>query len=762
MAKILLKTLDVDQIVDMSNVHIEFDRRFTLLTGPNSAGKTMICGASVLALLGLRNLKSTHWKDKITLDNIARRGVRGGRSTLTVEYDRSDYTFVYHHRTNRPYEVTGPDGQFPHPEDALKQIGLDIRAVDFLTTSERHPPWISVEGNVNEVLRKSLQTTLATRVEGCERVKGVLQREVSSVESKIDSINQEASEIITRWIDNQAFSEEERDNITTSNFVQHRFEVISGLKDSLASIRQLVQKSQALQKVKSLLDEVQDLPILVKVSNALGNLTNNIEQRESALATLQRDRLEVDVPLVQNLVSQATEGQPLSPPFDELLKRIQKSLDPIEEHSQELCNSLGKLEGYNCTPASPDELSLMETQYADEQKKLQRTKGVLKEGRESIDIQCTVYKGEPLLIQLEEAFVQEISYEDLLKAQVIAPYSPEQEKRVNMIVDLLKSAKGNGDALKLQLEKAKSLITQERNTINQQAAEKRGRLPGIMEQMKSLNCPDEKLPDAKTGGNLSEAMLWVDEQVTDVTCELNDSVKRSKEVLANTGLQQWCNQINPFLERAQAVAVGESEGEVFNMMKFDEQVEALKEAVRSLSDYQERFGSLLGNRTELESQAEQCKKGIEALDTYRNQLEFSQEAIERLTQTFLGLVREGINHFDFDFKVDFDDDGKPIFRRDNIEGEIQTGGGETQILGILEMLSVAEEFEFPVFIDEVCSYLHPSNLRKILQFMYEETDVQVVLTTTDEQLLQLLTELGIRYRAYRVEKDQSGYTKVIP
>jgi hypothetical protein len=198
------------------------------------------------------------------------------------------------------------------------------------------------------------------------------------------------------------------------------------------------------------------------------------------------------------------------------------------------------------------------------------------------------------------------------------------------------------------------------------------------------------------------------------------------------------------------------------MREFDGQVEALKEAVRSLSDYQERFGSWLGDRAELKSQAEQYKKSIEALDTYRNQLEFSEEAIERLTQTFLDLVREGINHFDFDFKVDFDDDGKPIFRRDNIEGEIQTGGGETQILGILEMLSVAEEFYFPVFIDEVCSYLHTSNLRKVLQFMYEKTDVQVVLTTTDEQLLQLLTELGIRYRAYRVEKDQSGYTKVIP
>lgn len=311
-----------------------------------------------------------------------------------------------------------------------------------------------------------MQTTLATRVEGCERVKDVLQREVSSVESEINRVNQEASEIIMRWIDNQAFSEEERDNITTSDFVQHRFEVISGLKDSLASIRQLVQKSQALQKVKSRLDEVQDLPILVKVSNALGNLTNNIERQESALATLQRDRLEVDVPLVQNLVSQATEGQPLSPPFDELLKRIQKSLDPIKEHSQRLCNSLRKLEDYNCTPASPDELSSMETQYADEQKKLQRTKGVLEEGRESIDIQCTVYKGKPLLVQLEEAFVQEVSYEDLREAEVIAPYSPEQEERVNAIVELLKSAKEDGDALGSQLEETKNLITQERNTIS--------------------------------------------------------------------------------------------------------------------------------------------------------------------------------------------------------------------------------------------------------------------------------------------------------
>src|SRR5439155_17876858 len=123
---------------------LQFHPRLSVLVGQNKAGKTLICASSVLALLGLqaaanRGLNSTHWGGKVTKQNLARRGERKGGAKLSLCYEGQDYTFSYYNRARSPHEAYGPEGQLD-PDAALRRIGVDVRAVSFLTTSERRPP----------------------------------------------------------------------------------------------------------------------------------------------------------------------------------------------------------------------------------------------------------------------------------------------------------------------------------------------------------------------------------------------------------------------------------------------------------------------------------------------------------------------------------------------------------------------------------------------------------------------------------------------
>ena len=76
------------------------------------------------------------------------------------------------------------------------------------------------------------------------------------------------------------------------------------------------------------------------------------------------------------------------------------------------------------------------------------------------------------------------------------------------------------------------------------------------------------------------------------------------------------------------------------------------------------------------------------------------------------------------------------------------------------MLAVATEFGFPIIIDEIENYLDSENLRKALAYVFQETDVQIVLTSRDPTLPDRLREWGIDHRAYLVSKGSDGYTKV--
>lgn len=256
------------------------------------------------------------------------------------------------------------------------------------------------------------------------------------------------------------------------------------------------------------------------------------------------------------------------------------------------------------------------------------------------------------------------------------------------------------------------------------------------------------MPDSETGARLSIAAEWLRDQIALATNQQQGKSGELNVLLSADGMRGWKS---PVQER-QSPASGEQPSVL----------DALKEAIQSVKEHKKRFGELLERRENSNRLQDRYRKSLEVLDNYLHKIRFKDEILEQLIQTFLDFVRRGKDTFDFPFEIDEQSDGRLTIRSQYLEGPIQTGGGETQVLGILEMLAIARQFGLPVFLDEIGSYLHLDNLRKILEFLIEHTEVQAVLTTADEGFLQHLEEWGIPHRGYVVTKNPEGFTQLRP
>jgi hypothetical protein len=286
----------------------------------------------------------------------------------------------------------------------------------------------------------------------------------------------------------------------------------------------------------------------------------------------------------------------------------------------------------------------------------------------------------------------------------------------------------------------------------------RGTLGGILVQLQSVGCAGEKMPDPQTGDGLSKSSEWVEAEWSKDSQQLSKVTKGAKGHLADSAISEWAGRICPLLDSCLGFSKEASPITIFGQLQ--EQANKLTEAGRSLAEHKGRFKNL---RDEIEGKEEvrYCNQvAVGVLATYLDKLRFNEEDIDALTQRFMDFVREGKRFFDFSFDFQLDDKGNLVLSREGIDGPIQPGGGESQILGLLEMLAVATEFGFPIIIDEVENYLDSANLRKALCFIFDQTDVQMVVTSRDEALSSHLREWGIDHTAYRVTKEADGFTRV--
>src|SRR5262249_35723160 len=147
----------------------------------------------------------------------------------------------------------------------------------FLTTSERRPPWMTIEGDgktpdVGTVLRQSLQTSLATRIAGCEGVKDLMEAEAAALGADIDRFKKQLNEIVNGWINRAAFDQAEFGSMPTVEQVEQRFRILTDLVETLGKVNVLKKRLADLQAVASKFASVEALPELILAERTLESL----------------------------------------------------------------------------------------------------------------------------------------------------------------------------------------------------------------------------------------------------------------------------------------------------------------------------------------------------------------------------------------------------------------------------------------------------------------------------------------------------------
>jgi hypothetical protein len=498
-----------------------------------------------------------------------------------------------------------------------------------------------------------------------------------------------------------------------------------------------------LANIETQLSQLNELPQLVVAECALQELGTDLGERARSLRVFDTSRLEQEMPNYKSAASQELAS---------MLKRIAK-------RGRLLASWYQRLRDQECAILSFEELGALETRVKDQQRKLSGARKVTDEKRKGVEVPCKVYMGKPLLVELPDKLTGSISAEELASAQVIAPYDQAQEARANKVNKLLRCYKRVLDKVTLEIEEARGLESREQSSYGQRASGMRPILGGIIVQLRTVACSEEKLPDAQTGQRLPDAQGWVAEKWDEQLRELKEKLGKATDKLADATMDAWRVRISPFLTDAKSL----TKGTIASIAVDGLLTEATKlgEAARSLADHKERFNSLNEDKTKKEEKRRHYRIGVIVLDGYLDKLRFSDEDIDALTRRFVDFVRDGKRFFDFNFEFQLDEKGNIVLSREGIEGAIQPGGGESQILGLLEMLAVATEFGFPIIIDEVENYLDLGNLRKVLSFISSETEVQMLVTSRDQALPGRLSEWGIDHTAYQVSKDGDGWTKVL-
>jgi hypothetical protein len=594
--------------------------------------------------------------------------------------------------------------------------------------------------DVKTVMRSSLETTLAARLDGCKRVRAVVEAESESLHRETQTLKTQIDEIVKRWIAKCAFAEAERQEIT-EKVVMQRWTSLCDLRTWLEEMQTLLRKKARLATVKQEMDEVKDLPDLICLRDGLGTVAEKLRVRADNLiasASLS-DEILGEPPLV-------SDGDPLY-----------HNLRAVDDGSSDLIEWLAELKEHGVEPQSSEDLSRTKGNFEDDKAKLESALTALAEQGDGCAVVCKVYRGKRLLVQLAEEFAKKTTAIELQQAVVIAPYSKAQAERVTRLVETLGKATAAANELGKSIQTARTAVDTRIGDIRVSIGQKQTALRKVLPSIRELECPPHSLPDCETGANVRTAEAWIGGTSQGLMGQIVQ-VRTTIDGLLNTlPMDGWRRRIESHLRTDQQV---DSNGSIPPAPLLDEIIRDLREAARSIEDYRDNHAGHLNSVEENERICSLYQEGVQALDIYLNELQFKEETVQALAETFLLFVRNAQQLFGFQFRFELDDRGNPKLHREDLEGAILTGGGETQILGILMMLAVAVEFGFPVFVDEIGSYLHQGNLRKLLEFIYNETDIQVILTTADDELLDRLKEWGIEHKSYVVTKDSNGLTHV--
>jgi hypothetical protein len=732
-----LRSLEVRRLLDIEEIRLDFDPRLTVLTGRNSQGKTLLCGAAILALLGLKELGSTHWKEKISSKNLARRGWQKGSASLQVLLNKEPYIFTYHDRRQSPHVVEGPDGRVDG-KDALVQCGVDLGAIGFLTTRERQPPWRIVDGDskggdTNTILRNSLSVRLSARVSGCEGVRKVVDGEIKNVRQQFQKVEGEVGDILNGWINKGGLSAAEAQENISADVVSKRQATLTSLKELLEGVENTEKRLEQLNQLRQQFDEVKDLAALAGRRACLDALLGEIQNQEKAIESLDMELLK----------------DSFSCPSGAVLE-VENQITACNISSKRLRDCLMELTEQQARPASLAELTANKSTFDDQKKKLERAKALQGKRGRGAPVSCTVYRGEKgdnLLLELDKDFAATVSFDELSRAEVLVPYSKAEEEQVCEIAASLGQTEAAAEALQAALEATKGVLQTQISDLRVSITERRTKVKGMLPKLQEVHCPAPSMPNSETGERLIAAMEWLEAEIAAANNHKASMTDDINLLVAADGMQSW--------KEKTGCGGGASPGVPQLGI-----VDSLKEAIQSLAEHKTRFTNLLEECERLRRLQRKYDRAFAVLGLYLDRIRFKDEILDQLIQTFLEFVRRGKEYFDFPFEIDEQSDGQLAIQSPFHEGLIQTGGGETQVLGILEMLAIAEEFGLPVFLDEIGSYLDRDNLRKIFEFLLEHTEVQAVLTTADDALLEYLQEWGIPHRSYMVMKDSQGFTQV--
>jgi hypothetical protein len=728
--QLTLKTLEVQHILDIEGIRFDFHPRITVLTGRNSQGKTLLCGAAMLALLGLKELGSTHWKDKITSKNLARRGWQKGSATLHLLLGRDPYTFTYRHRTQSPHEAQGPDGKVDG-KDTLLQFGIDLGALGFLTTRERRPAWQIVDGeskngDTNTILKNSLSARLSARVKGCEGVRKVLENEIKTVQQQLRNVDTDIAEIVNRWREKKVLDPAEPLANVSANLIEERLANLTDLKCMLEGVDDADSRVDSLTQLQRDLSEVQDLGQLIERRAAADAALEEVQRRETAVERLDAGVLNAALPALPAASD-----------------HVQGVLADCHARARQLSECLAELAGLQAKPSSLGALTDQKSGYEDQKKKLERAKTLRDKRGDGVPVLCTIYRGDTLFVEIDKMFADTVSFDELTKAEVVVPYSKAEEEQVGRIADALRTTETAAKEMESAAETAQEALNKDIADLRVSITERQTKLKGLLPKLRDARCPEANTPDVETGARLASITEWVRREIAAAEEQQQNRTSEIDQLVGATGMRGWKAKLDP------------SSGEPLQVV-----LDQLKEAIQSLIEHKQRFVKVLEEADKHKRTSASYDKAVEILDVYLDKVRFKDEVLDQLVQAFLDFVRRGKERFEFSFDIDEHSDGELTIRSQYHEGTIQTGGGETQVLGILEMLAIAQEFGLPVFLDEVGSYLDRDNLRKVLEFVIEHTEVQAVLTTADDGFLQQLEEWGIPHRGYVVVKTAQGFTQL--
>jgi hypothetical protein len=593
--------------------------------------------------------------------------------------------------------------------------------------------------DVRTILRQSLETSLATRIDGCRGVMDVITAEASSVETQMQELRDQIKDILDTWVARGAFDETERSSISGEQ-VEARAAILDGLAELLATVKSVTDRQRTLEVIQAKFSDVHGLPNAVAAENALRDASDDLGRRFTALRTFNMGVLKPKPPVSEALGHSA------------LIEILRQVLDDCAD----LAGCHENLQGLGLRLSSFEDLGELERRFGDEEKKLEAAKKVAERQGQAKEVACKVYFGEPLLVELPKQVTDALAAEDLAGAQVVVTHDLERQHEVENAIGLIDRYKRLNDAVHLKIEQARGQISAQQNACSQTASQMRTALGGIIVHLRTAGCPESFCPDPQTGNRLPEAGRWLEDEGQQSTEERQSLLEHARTELAKDRFTSWAAKIGPLLDQCERNSAG---GETGLCETLSAQAGKLAEAARALYEHKARFKSLDGELRTKGLLKARYGRATSVLGAYLEKLQFSEEDIAALAERFLDSVRRSKTFFGFRFDFDLDQGGCAVLGREDLEGSIQTGGGETQILGILEMLAVAGEFGFPIIIDEVENYLDATNMRKALDYIFRETDVQIVLTSRDDKLPDRLREWGIEHRAYLVRKNPDGYTK---